>query len=63
MECSISSRKAYNCTSCGEIGRRKSENIKPYAGIRQDSDPFLAIWDTRKTDKLSLFSLFRSGRF
>ena len=26
-----------------EIGRRKSENVKPYAGIRQDSDPLLAI--------------------
>ena len=43
MECSISSRKAYNCTSCGEIGRRKSENIKLHAGIRQDSDPIIKI--------------------
>ena len=43
MECSISSRKAYKRTSCGEIGRRKSENIKSYAGIRQDSDPIIKI--------------------
>ncbi|PWM72964.1 MAG: hypothetical protein DBX45_07400 [Oscillospiraceae bacterium] len=37
MEHSISSRKAYNRTSCGEIGRRKSENVKSHAGIRKDS--------------------------
>ena len=37
LECSISSRKAYNCTSRGEIGRRKSENIKLHAGILADS--------------------------
>ena len=43
MECSISSHKAYNRTSCGEIGRRKSENIKFHAGIRQDSDPIIKI--------------------
>ena len=39
MECSISSRKAYKRTSCGEIGRRKSENIiSVFEGIREDSD-------------------------
>ncbi|PWM72947.1 MAG: hypothetical protein DBX45_07315 [Oscillospiraceae bacterium] len=43
MECSISCRKAYKRTSRCEIGRRKSENVKSYAGIRQDFDPIIKI--------------------
>ena len=43
MEHSISCRKAYKRTSRCEIGRRKSENVKSYAGIRQDFDPIIKI--------------------
>ena len=33
----------YKCTAEAIFGGRKSENIKPYAGIRQDSDSSPAI--------------------
>jgi len=36
-EASKTASSPYNCTSCGEIGRRKSENVKSHAGIRKDS--------------------------
>ena len=63
MEHLISCRKAYYCTSRCEIERRKSENIKLYAGIRKDSDPIFAIWNILKLNYDNLFSLFRSALF
>ena len=58
MECSISSRKAYNCTSRDEIGRRKSENVKFYAGIRKDSDSSFAKLILLKINYTSLVFAF-----
>ena len=49
-------RKAYYCTSRGEIGRRKSENIKLQAGIRQDSD--LIIYKVDYTENQLCNSVF-----
>ena len=45
------------------FGGRKSENVKSYAGIRQDSDSLPAIYDILKINYHSPFSLFRSALF
>ena len=40
----------YNCTAEAIFGGRKSENVKSYAGIRQDSDTSIANMNILKAD-------------
>ena len=42
-EASKTASSPYWRTAETVFGGRKSENIKPYAGIRQDSDPIIKI--------------------
>ena len=41
---------SYNCTAEAIFGGRKSENVKSYAGIRQDSDTSIANMNILKAD-------------